>query len=97
MPKKKPKKRQEAQNRHNSEDFEQWAEQRKNLSAWDTWPDELKSDIKKVLELNDAGSHRITILDMTDRMSEVYGIAVSDKTVTRYVKVVLGRSSWARK
>lgn len=65
--------------------------------AWDTWPEEACSFIRRVCERKDAGtaavSMEVTLLELEQR----WKISVSARTLQRYVRFVLGRKSWRQK
>ena len=80
-------------------DFDAWAEDAKkkpqSAHIWDSWPDEMKEEIAKVLEMNDSGrSAPIPQTKMLERMLGAYQIECAPSTLTRYCKSVLGRAGW---
>lgn len=94
-----PKKKEDMKKGMAKSDFDSWAEDAKkkpqSAHIWDTWPDEVKEEIAKVLEMNDSGrSAPIPQTKMLDRMMNVYEIECAPSTLTRYCKSVLGRSGW---
>lgn len=68
-----------------------------NKSLWDNWPEELLREIAQALEMNDSGSHRISLVDMIERMATVHGVSIGKDTLQKYVRKQLGRSSWSKR
>lgn len=80
--------------------FNEWiagAKGQRSKVAWDELTEEATGEIKRVLDLNDAGKSSISALTMLERLSSVYSWDYSEATLIRYCKKVLGRKGWKTK
>jgi len=82
-------------------EFEQWAQENagsaRGVPVWMSWPENVRDEIGQVLTHNDSGAAPIARSAYLRRMREKHEISVGDCTLTKYVRVALGRTSWSKK